>query len=143
MGRHLAGVVGGIDLAYVSPAQRAQQTWDHLSQGLGDVPEVLTDERIYEAWGQDLVSLVGGLPAEPRTVLIVGHEPAMSELVLLLADREDMALRQRVATKYPTCAAAVLEHVGDWADLRHGSARLATFVTPKELRGGQARASRA
>lgn len=132
MSRRIAEIVGPIDVAVVSPATRTQQTWELLSPGLGAVPDVRTDERIYQAWGQDMMSLLPELPNEATTVLILGHEPGVSELVLSLADRSAPDLRRRIAEKFPTCAAAVLHHEGPWAGLGAGRAALAAFLTPRD-----------
>lgn len=132
MGRRLRALVDTVDLALVSPAARTQQTWELLVGGLGPVREVRTEDRIYQAWGEDLADIVRTVPDSVATVLLLGHEPGVSELVLLLADRGAADLRRRVAAKFPTCAAAVLEHSSPWAQLPAGSAALAAFLTPKD-----------
>lgn len=132
MGRRLGQLVEEIDLALVSPATRTQQTWELLSGALGPVGEVRTEDRIYQAWGEDLLDVVHGVPDSAATVLLVGHEPGMSELVLLLADREAPDLRDQVAAKFPTCAVAVLEHESSWADIPPRSASLTAYLTPKD-----------
>lgn len=134
MGRRLGQLVDGIDLALVSPSARTQQTWQLLADGLGTVTEVRTEARIYQAWGEDLVELVRTVPDTAATVLLLGHEPGVSELVLMLADREAPELRNRVAAKFPTCAAAVLEHSLPWAEMPLRSANLVAFLTPKDAR---------
>ncbi len=132
MGSRLGGVVDSVDLALVSPAARTQETWELLRDGLGTVGEVRTEDRIYQAWGEDLVDLVRELPDTASTVLLLGHEPGVSELVLALADREAPELRQRLADKFPTCGVAVVEHDGSWAQLQARTATLAAFMTPKD-----------
>ena len=63
---------------------------------------------------------------------MLGHEPGVSELVLSLCGPGNPDLRQRVATKFPTCAVAVLSATQPWAALRPGHAELTTFTTPKD-----------
>ena len=132
MGRRLGALVDSVDLALVSPATRTQQTWELLSSGLSRVGEVRAENRIYQAWGDDLADLVRDLPDAAATVLLLGHEPGVSELVLGLADRDAADLRRRVADKFPTCAAAVLEHPDPWRAWAWQSAALTTFLTPKD-----------
>ena len=48
---------------------------------------------------------------------------------------EAAAALDRLARKFPTAALAVLEFGGGWPDLSAGSARLVSFVVPRELRG--------
>ena len=71
------------------------------------------------------------LPAQVESVMLIGHNPAMQELTLMLA-AEGPELR-RVHGKFPTGALATLEFDGDWSALGPHAARLTAFVRPKEL----------
>ena len=132
MGSRLRELVGAVDVAVVSPAQRTQQTWALLSEALDSVPDVRTDERIYRDWGAGLMAVVRDLPPAASTALVVGHEPGVSQLVLRLADHARDDLRDRIDLKFPTCAAAVLVLPGAWAEARPGTASLEAFLTPKD-----------
>lgn len=132
MGARIRALVEGIDLAVISPAERTRQTWELLRDELGDVPDERTDERIYADWGAHMLEVVRELPDEAATVLLLGHEPGVSELVLLLADRSAPLLRERIGAKFPTCAVAVLAGTGPWAGFGPGCAQLQSFTTPKD-----------
>lgn len=106
-----------VDLALVSPARRAQQTWAIVAEALPTVPEVVTDERVYAAWGRDLVALVRALPEAASTVVLVGHNPGLEELVADLTG---------VGIELPTSAVAVVEFDAAWG----GPARLAAHGRP-------------
>lgn len=69
-----------LDLALVSPARRAEETWERASARLAVPPPVRSAEAAYTFDGDDLLELVRGLVAEPAVVL-VGHNPALEELV--------------------------------------------------------------
>lgn len=60
-GRWLAANVPGIDLAVVSPATRTRSTWDVVAGELDRPPEVLVDDRVYAASGDELLEVVRGL----------------------------------------------------------------------------------
>lgn len=96
-----------VDLAVVSPARRAQQTWELVVGALapGAAPEVVTDERVYAASGRELVALVRALPETASTVVLVGHNPGLEELVADLTG---------VGVELPTSAVAVIEFDGGW-----------------------------
>ncbi len=132
MGARIRELVGDIDIAVVSPAQRAQQTWQLLRTELPSVGDERTDERIYEEWGSGLLMVVRELPDQVRTAVLVGHEPGVSELVLALADDSRRELRERIDAKFPTCAVAVLGFASSWGDWRRGAAELEQFATPKD-----------
>jgi phosphohistidine phosphatase len=58
----------------------------------------------------------------------------MSELALALAGTGAPGLLERVRAKFPTAAIAVLTFSGGWSGLAVGRARLARFVTPRDIR---------
>jgi phosphohistidine phosphatase len=132
MGAYLRQHVGRVDVVVVSPAQRTVQTWELLAEQIDPVPDERTDPRVYDEWGGRMIDVVRELPAAAGTALLVGHEPGVSELVLRLADRANALDRDRIATKFPTCAVAVLESDRAWSDFGTGCARLVAFRTPKD-----------
>ena len=66
------------------------------------------------------------------TLAVVGHNPTMSRLALLLDDAlGDATARADLMIGLPTCAAAVFELDRDWADVQAGSATLVAFSAPR------------
>ena len=74
-GRWLAANVDRIDLAVVSPATRAQQTWELVSAELPAPPPTRIDERVYAASDRRLLAVVRDVMADINTVVLVGHNP--------------------------------------------------------------------
>ena len=132
MGAYLRDHVGRVDIVVLSPAQRTQQTWQLLAEQLEQAPDERTDPRVYDEWGARMIDVVRELPTSAGTALLVGHEPGVSELALLLADRGNPLDRDRIATKFPTCAVAVLESDRTWGEFGAGCARLVAFRTPRQ-----------
>jgi len=65
--------------------------------------------------------------------LLVGHNPGLEDLVLMLvADGRD-PLRDAVEDKYPTASIAELQFEGKWVDVATGTARLTRFIRPRDL----------
>jgi phosphohistidine phosphatase len=65
--------------------------------------------------------------------MIVGHNPGMHELVLVLANGPQ-DLRAEAATKFPTAALAEISFdVSEWSDVAPGSGFIRSFVKPREL----------
>jgi phosphohistidine phosphatase len=120
------------DLALCSTAVRARQTWELASDQWGTPPPVRHDRRLYAADAQDLLDVVREVPPEVETLLLVGHNPGLEELVLDLAgDGLDDALDQ-VRTKFPTSAIAVLAwHGTGWEALGPGTALLTSAIVPR------------
>ena len=65
------------------------------------------------------------------TVLVLGHNPGMQDLALLLAGGG--ARLDRLREKFPTAALATLSAGDRWADLKAGDAELLDYVVPREL----------
>lgn len=132
------------DLALCSTAIRAMQTWDLLATRLSSVasdnqwsvlgvhgppggsgPSVVLEPRAYAASAHTLLYLLRELPPDPRIVLLIGHNPGISELASALAE-------PGYRLGMPTASLAVLTITGSWPDLAPGLAALASFVTPAE-----------
>jgi phosphohistidine phosphatase len=125
------------DLALVSSAVRAQQTWDLVAAVLeaaagAEVPARVEDD-LYDAAVWDVLVLLRTLPDDMATAVVVGHNPGTERLALLLEDgsgpSED---RERMAGKFPTCGIAVLGlQVAGWGELDAETARLEAFHVPR------------
>ena len=141
MGRWLrdAGLVPGQVLC--STARRARETWQFAQAGLAATPPVSFEDSIYDATATELLALIREVPPVTGTLLLIGHNPAIEDLALMLAapsgaagpgaaSRGDL---ERMRAKFPTAAIAVLQPAGTWRGLDPGRARLTAFVTPRDL----------
>jgi phosphohistidine phosphatase len=138
-GRHDAPAVGRWlatrgyrpDVVVCSTARRARQTWELIAAGLGGSPSVTFEPRAYDASALTLLYLAQELPSRYRAALLIGHNPAISELAnsLVKPPAEDNAPR----LSFPTAAVAVLAFTGDWPALAPGEARLEGFTAPADL----------
>lgn len=132
-GRWLAAAGLVPDLAVVSSARRAQQTWNLASSQLpADVPTTLSDD-YYGAGVDEALDLARALPQDVTTALLVGHNPTTESLALLLQDGSGVEVDvERMAGKFPTSAIAVLHlQVPSWSDLDASTARLMAFAVPR------------
>jgi phosphohistidine phosphatase len=117
-----------------SPARRARETWDLVAGALGPVPPATFEQGAYLAAPAALLRLVRGVAPEVGRLLVVGHNPGLQELALLLASPDSGAPLERLRAKLPTAGLAVLElPAGPWSALAAGSARLRAFVAPRDL----------
>ncbi len=141
MGRWLRAAGHLPDQVLCSTARRARQTWQLAQAGLGTGPPVSFDVGLYQASARQLLDLIRRTPLETRTLLVVGHDPAIPELALTLAtapaprlsDAAPPAMLDRMRAKFPTAAIAVFEFAGPWDQLGPGTAWLASYVTPRDL----------
>ena len=120
-GRWLAAHLDRIDLAVVSPARRARDTWDLASAELDTPPPLRTDDRVYAASGPELLGIVRELSDDLDTAVLVGHNPGIEHLAsLLCGDGPAM----------PTSALAVLSIPGSWSAAGPHSATLRAAGRP-------------
>jgi phosphohistidine phosphatase len=120
-GRWLAHAVDAIDLAVVSPANRARSTWDLASAQLADRPQTRIDDRVYATSASRLLGVVRELPDDLDTVVMVGHNPGIEDLVTLLTGE---------CVPMPTAALAVIELSGSWSSASQASAALRASGRP-------------
>ena len=121
------------DLVFVSPAVRTQETLARAEEGFGDKLNVVENRAIYLAETETLVDLVRGTQDGADRLMIIGHNPGMHELVLVLANGP-IELREEVAHKFPTAALAEISFdVDEWAEVAVGTGRLRSFVRPRDL----------
>jgi phosphohistidine phosphatase len=135
MGREMRRLDLGFDQVLASPATRVTETLTELAQGYGGAVDTSFDEAIYLAPVETLLALVRAADDADARLLLVGHNPGMEQLALLLSGAG--ALRDQVAVKYPTGALAEIGFdVAHWQDVAPGEGRLARFIRPRELAEG-------
>lgn len=131
VGRWAKGHAIRPELVLCSPAVRARQTLERVLPGLGE-PTVWFEITLYGAAAETLLARVRALSEEVDEAMLVGHNPGLHDLVLLLAAPGPQL--ERAQANVPTGALAELELGADrWADVAPGTARLARFVVPREL----------
>lgn len=135
VGRNWRTLGLAFDHAVASPAVRVVETIEQVATGYGEALAPAWDRRIYLASATTLLDLVHELPAGADHVLMVGHNPGLEDLVLMLVpDSDEQPLRDDVEAKFPTASTAQMQFdVTDWHDVAAGSATLVLFVRPRDL----------
>ncbi len=135
IGRQLKTLGLEFDHVIASPAIRVIETLDHLSKGYGKPIAPQWERRIYLASAATLLDLVAGFAPGAERVLMVGHNPGLEDLVLMLA-REDAGnpARAEIEAKFPTASVAELAFEGgDWTGVSEGAGTLVRFIRPRDL----------
>ena len=114
------------DVALVSSSARTRQTWAAAASAFPGT-EVRFDERLYHAEAS-LIRRVADEARVPGTVMVVGHNPGLHDLVVrLVAEQgDDPELMFRARRGFPTSAAAVFAFDGD------GGPRCEALIMRKE-----------
>jgi phosphohistidine phosphatase len=133
MGRHIAE--SGFHWERMISAIRCAETIELACQAAGQPVAVNWDRRIYLASSATLLDLLRETDGDPASILMVGHNPGLEDLIFdLVPDDGTSPLRDVVEVKFPTAAYAVLEFdIERWADLKERSARLVHLTRPRDL----------
>jgi phosphohistidine phosphatase len=131
IGRHIGETGIAWDAVIASPAARVKRTLE--ATGLPLSPQF--DERAYLADAATLIDLLRNVGDEAGSVLLVGHNPGLHELLVrLVGPDEENDLFARATEKFPTASFAVLELAIDrWADLAPGCGKVVDFARPRDL----------
>jgi phosphohistidine phosphatase len=119
------------DLALVSPAKRAQETWALVAPAFAKAPRLVVEDRIYNATAEDLFKIISETRGA-HSLVVVGHNPGLHDIAVQLIASGDVEARERVAEKLPTAGLVVIDLAfDDWSRLHLHSGRLERFVTPR------------
>ena len=125
IGRYLKHELIVPEIVLSSPAVRARETIERVAKFAKWTPEILFDQRIYEAGGLRLLDVVSQIENERKTALLVGHNPGIEELLMLLTGE---------SKRVPTGAFMQIDlKSSKWANAADKRAKLAWLVKPRKL----------
>jgi phosphohistidine phosphatase len=118
-----------VDAVLCSTAVRTRET---LARMRVDAPVDYLD-RLYDATPGTVIEEINRVASDVETLLVIGHEPTMSSLALGLAsaDGSNSTAAERISTKFPTSAIAVLRTGEPWDQLTLSGATLVGFHVPR------------
>ena len=111
------------DLVLCSPANRTRETWQRVSISLAQAaPDVAAAEvhyepGLYEGGRTEVIDLLRVVPDGVHTVLVVGHNPTMSDVSVLLRPLDEDVKPDELKT----AGFAVHRAEGSWSDTEPGS----------------------
>ena len=132
-GRVAAALVGSflkrekftVDRAICSPAARARETIESVLQAAEISLKVRTDQRLYEGGWLNLLEVLAEVEDKLRTVLLVGHNPVLEQVV------------QQLTGESVHLSAGALTHVElnveKWSEIHAANHKLCRVVGPQEL----------
>jgi phosphohistidine phosphatase len=122
------------DLVICSPAKRTRQTWQAASVALAQgspahgAPEVHYEDQLYHGGRTEVFDLLRAVPETVRTILVVGHNPTMSEVSALLIPDEQW---DGLTVGLKTSGLAVHTSEARWSDTEPGALRLSRRHTAR------------
>lgn len=134
VGREMKALGLAFDKVVASPAVRVVETLADVEEGYGAPIRPAYDDRAYLASTATLLELVRETEDGADRLLIVGHNPGLESLAMLLTREGGDALRDEVAAKYPTATLAEISlPIEHWSDAAGGMGTLVRFIRPRDL----------
>lgn len=126
-GGQVARLVGEINLAIVSAAERTRQTLTAMASGGLKVAEARFENSLYTDPWESILAMVRELDADVSTALVIGHEPVISLCALMLAENPQ-AVRGGFSP-----GTAVIFDVESWQDVDRGTQQVRERIVPAAL----------
>ena len=99
-------------------------------------PKVEWLDELYGAEPAQLLRIIRmAAVTDPARLMLIGHNPGMHELALMLAGSGDAAAKKSLEHNLPTAGLAILDFaVGDWSEVAFRRGKLVRFTSPKLLK---------
>lgn len=134
VGREMRDAGLEFDRVIASPAVRVVETLADVAEGYGRPLRPAFDGRVYLATVPTLLDVVREADDAVDRLLLVGHNPGLEALALLLTGEDGNGLRGAMAAKYPTGAVAEIRFAIDhWGEVAPGTGSLERFFRPRDL----------
>lgn len=122
------------DRVVISPAARTQETWKITAAAFRPAPGAASADQLYDATPHAIFAVIKDAPVAAHTLMVVGHNPGLHEVALMLIASGDIDARERLREKLPTAGLVIIDFAfDDWSKLHPQSGRLERFVSPKSL----------
>jgi len=133
MGDELNRLAWKPELVISSPAIRAKQTCNTLCDKLDvSLESVVWNKDIYAAYMITLLHILSALPESIKSVLMIGHNPSMEDLLLHLCE-DAHVFQQKNGKLFTTGNIVKLTVNTEWKNLVICDGALEKIIRPKEL----------
>lgn len=123
------------DQVLVSTAKRTRETWALAAAAFPTTTPVVFDDRLYEAGHNAIFKMIKETAAATHSLLLLGHNPGLHKLAMLLIAAGDVDARERLHEELPTAGLVTIDFpLDDWSKLHPHSGRLDRFVSPRSLK---------
>lgn len=114
------------DTIISSPAKRALQTATIVKKNTGFIKEIQVEDCFYFSDLRRILSVIRRQNDENNTILIVGHNPLWSNLVLYLTGNR--------MTMDTGCAAILTSNIDKWDNFDNNAFKLELYINPKKIK---------
>jgi phosphohistidine phosphatase len=131
------------DAVLVSTAVRAHQTWEIANEAMQNAlrepappPQVELLDELYGAEPAQLLNIIRMAEVnDPKRLMLIGHNPGMHELALMLTGSGDASAKTALGDNLPTAGLAIIDFaIDDWSEVAFRRGKLVRFTSPKLLK---------
>lgn len=126
MGRFLTATDQRPDHAVTSTATRARETLTQARTGGGWSKRAQAEDALYEADAHDVITVAQGTPAGADVLLLVGHNPTFTDVVIRLIGGGNVKMATGTIARVDLA-------VNAWAEVAFERGRLRWLLGPKHL----------
>ena len=125
------------DLVYCSSSKRTIQTLNILSEKIS-FKKIIKKKALYHASEDEIIHILKQTGDNYKTLLLINHEPSMSELINRICLKENSDQFENLKRKFPTAAVAEVNfNFNDWEKLSKVKGKLISFIKPKDLQASK------
>lgn len=134
MGHHMAALGLAPQRILCSSAVRARETLAGLIPSLAGDCEIRLTRDLYMAGEDETIDEIRGHGVGAATLLVIGHEPGLTQTALALIGSGHPSLIEDLERKFPTAGLAVIDFPAiRWVDVELKSGELVAFLRPRTI----------
>lgn len=122
------------DLVLVSSSIRTKKTLKILQKKLEKPKKIITSKSLYLANENKIALKIKKIKKDYKKVLLINHEPAVTNLVNYLVKNKENSLFKLLNYKFSTAAfAKIVFDLDNWSKINDRTGLLKNFIRPKDI----------
>ena len=122
------------DLIVLSTSTRTKKTLKILQKKIDKPKKIIISKNLYLANENDIVLKIKEINENYKKVLLINHEPAITNLVNYLVKNKKNNLFKLINYKFPTAAfAKIVFDFNKWSLINSNTGILKNFIRPKDI----------
>ena len=118
------------DYVFCSPTIRTRETLAEVEKSFPSPVATEYVSKIYHSCDRDLLNLLATTPEHVGNLLLIGHNPAIHQLAIVLAKSGEQELIDRACLQFSPCTMAVLSLDGAWSNIKKTNGKLLFLSIP-------------
>ncbi len=115
------------DMVLCSDSRRTTDTAKFVLQGIDT--KISYTKKLYLATPGEILKELVGINSEISSVLVIGHNPSIQQMVIILTGVGDINTLAQIKNKYPTCALTeFVFNINQWDNIEPGNGELLRFI---------------